>query len=73
MTLTINRRRLFVKGLAGALCALAPPAAQVAFAQDQQYPPCSAGVTDHCMQRGGSGHERAHMVRHHGHHRHHRH
>ena len=54
-----------------AVLAAAPAMAQDAAAQ-ANLPTCSATVTDHCVQRGGSGHAMGHMKN--GHHasRHHR-
>lgn len=60
----------------GALLAAAPALAQNS-APSADLPACSATVTDHCVQRGGShhamaahhaGHRAGHHARHHGRH-----
>jgi hypothetical protein len=65
------RLRLFATGIVGALIASVPATTQAAPEVDQTYPSCSATVTDHCMQRGGSGMHG--MTKGHHHRNHHRH
>lgn len=79
MTISSQFRSLLCAGIAGALTFAAP-----VLAQDEHVPPCSAAVTDHCVQREGGMHAAHHAMagqhraaRDHRHHRmarhHHRH
>ena len=62
MTISSQFRTLLCAGIAGALSFAAP-----VLAQDANPPPCSATVTDHCIQREGGSHAVHHATasRHH--------
>lgn len=70
MPMTISRRILTAAGAALALALPAAAEAQQAEEGAKDYPPCSATVTDNCMQHEGGAHAKAaHHARHALHHR----
>ena len=63
MSATIRKRVLFAAGAAATLALPAMAQAQADETPTQDYPACSATVTDHCIQREGGSHAGTHHAK----------